>query len=382
VAVTGLGAVSGLGIGVGAHESALFAGRRAFRPIELFDTSRHKTSIGAEVPAVESDQMTRTDAFAVMAAREAVAQAGVSCARAGVFLGSSTGGMFEAEEFFRSLRARPRRACRFGRLAAQQNSAPSEAVMRRLGATGPLETHAAACAASAMAIEAALQSVRSGEVDVAIAGGADGLCQLTYAGFNSLRAVDAAPCRPFRKDRAGLSMGEGAAILVLEPFERAHGRALAELAGAASTCDAHHMTAPHPEGQGAVVAIIAALEDAGAHPGDIGFVNAHGTGTPHNDSAEAAAITSLFGTIPITSSKSLFGHLLGASGALEAVATILCLRAGQVHPTAGDEPVDPDLGVDLVTGDPRPLGDRTCALSTSFAFGGANSALVFRRVTP
>ena len=227
VAVTGLGAVSGLGWGVQVLWEGLRLGHSAVRPLDLFDTEGHKTQLGSQVPDVLAET-TRTDAFAVAAAREAVAQAGVDTSRAGVFFGSSTGGMYEAEEFFWALRKRPRSAARFGRLAAQQNSAPAEAVMRALQATGPIETHAAACAGGAMALEVALRSVRSGEVDVAIAGGADGLCQLTYAGFNSLRAVDAGPCRPFRAERAGLSMGEGAGVLVLEPLEQAGARALAD----------------------------------------------------------------------------------------------------------------------------------------------------------
>jgi 3-oxoacyl-(acyl-carrier-protein) synthase len=237
-----------------------------------------------------------------------------------------------------------------------------------------------------MAIGDALFAVRRGEVDVAIAGGSDSLCRLTYAGFNALRAVDERPCRPFRGNRAGLSLGEGAAVLVIEPLERALARGarpLALAAGGAASCDAHHMTSPHPEGIGAAEAIRSALADAQLDPSAIDFVNAHGTGTPLNDAAECAALLAVFGDraseLPVTSTKSLVGHLLGSAGALEAVATILCLLHGEVHPMPDDGASDPALPLRLVLGRPLSLARARHALSTSLAFGGANAALVFTR---
>jgi 3-oxoacyl-[acyl-carrier-protein] synthase II len=221
---------------------------------------------------------------------------------------------------------------------------------------------------------------------VALAGGSDALCQLTYAGFNSLRSVDERPARPFRADRAGLSLGEGAGVLVLETADHARKRGavvLAALAGEAATCDAFHMTAPQPEGLGAREALVRALDDASADPAEVDFVNAHGTGTPLNDAAEAAALRSVFGdrlaTIPLTSTKASIGHLLGSSGAVEAVVTVLCLLRREVHPMPEAGETDARLGLDLVLGRPRPLTRAACAISTNLAFGGANSALVFRR---
>jgi 3-oxoacyl-[acyl-carrier-protein] synthase II len=221
---------------------------------------------------------------------------------------------------------------------------------------------------------------------VARAGGSDALCLLTYAGFNALRSVDEASSRPFRKDRLGLSLGEGAGVLVLESAERAAGRGaipIAILAGEASTCDAFHMTAPNPEGFGASEAIRLALADANASTDDVDFVNAHGTGTPLNDASEAAALRAVFGdrtrSLPVTSTKSLIGHLLGSAGAVEAVCTVLGLVEREVHPMPDAGEHDPALGLDLVVGSPRKLARAGCALSTSLAFGGANAVLVFTR---
>ena len=208
--------------------------------------------------------------------------------------------------------------------------------------TGAVETVSSACAASALAIEQALRAIRRGEVEVAFTGGADCLCVTTYAGFNSLRAVDERPCRPFRADRAGLSLGEGAAVLVLESLDHAMARGaapLAELLGAGASCDASHMTAPSPDGSWAAEAMRRALADAGLDSAAIDFLNAHGTATPLNDAAEAAAIGLVFGdrarALPVEATKGVVGHLLGAAGAVEAVATIVSLRRVQVHPTPG-----------------------------------------------
>ncbi len=338
---------------------------------------------------------SRADRFAVAAATEAARQAkldqgsgGDPRPELGVFFGGSTGGMAEGEDYYRSLQAGERARLRL--LASHQLNCPGDAVARLLGAAGPVRSLSSACASGALAIGAALDALRAGEIEVAVAGGSDSLCQLTYSGFNSLRAVDARPCRPFRADRAGLSLGEGAGALVLETRARAEARGatpLAELAGAGASCDAHHMTAPHPRGSGAAQAVEAALADAGQAAGVVGFINAHGTGTRHNDASEWHAVRQVFGDraveIPVTSTKGSIGHLLGSSGAIEAVATVQCLAAGEAHPTPGDAGTDEAFDVDLVTGGPRNLapaeaGDgQVFAVSTSFGFGGANAALVF-----
>jgi 3-oxoacyl-[acyl-carrier-protein] synthase II len=402
VAVSGVGAVSGLGWGVAPLWEGLRAGRTAIRPFQRFDHTLHRTHLAAETDepcpcrALADDpswqRLSVADRFAVFAAAEALAMAGLAAPladlEAGVWFGSSTGGMFESERFFREFLRGCRRSARLRDVACQQVNAPGDAVARRLGVTGPVRTISSACSSGALALGAALDAVRSGEVEVAVAGGSDSLCQLTYAGFNALRSVDEVPCRPFRAGREGMSVGEGAAVLILEPLERVldrGGEPLAVFAGAGSSCDAHHMTAPDPSGAGAAAALEAALADAELPAAEIGFVNAHGTGTPLNDVAEWRALQRVFGErageVPLTATKALLGHLLGSSGAIEAVATVLCLRHGELHPVPGGTSADPELPVSLVVDRPLPLPGARAAVSTSLAFGGSNAALVFSRWT-
>jgi 3-oxoacyl-[acyl-carrier-protein] synthase II len=395
IVVTGLGAVTPFGWGVSPLWEGARRGVTAVGPFNRFDPSRHRTHLAAQVPDAEDGggafrHLSLADRFAVASAREAVAGAALdleSCReRTGVFFGSSAGGMLEGEWFFEAHLSRGTRHARRGLVASQQFNGPGDAVARAIGVGGQVETISSACASAAMAIGNALHALRRGDVDVALAGGSDALCQLTYAGFNALRSVDERPSRPFRMDRMGLSLGEGAGVLVLESFEHATRRGaqpIVVLAGEASTCDAHHMTAPHPDGSGASDAIRLALADAGVAAEDVDFVNAHGTGTPLNDAAEAAAMRSVFGnrarSIPITSTKALIGHLLGSAGAVEAVATVLGLARREVHPMPDTGERDPELGLDLVLGSPRVLRRASCAISTSLAFGGANAVLVFTR---
>jgi 3-oxoacyl-[acyl-carrier-protein] synthase II len=401
VAVTGLGAVTPLGWSVDSLWEGLRSGRTAVGPFDRFDHSGHRTHVAAQVdlaaeperPRGKAHRLSLADRFAVASAREAVARASIDVGRCGertgVYFGTSTGGMLETETYLQAFlaamagRGKPPST---SLLASQQNNGPGDAVARDLGIGGPVQTVSAACASGAMAIGDAVRAIRRGEVDVAIAGGSDSLCRLTYAGFNALRAVDERPCRPFREDRAGLSLGEGAAALLLEPLERALARGAVPLAlatGEAATCDAHHMTAPHPEGTGAADAIRGALAEARLDPSEIDFVNAHGTGTPLNDAAEYEALVAVFGDrtpdLPVTSTKSLVGHLLGTAGALEAVVTVLCLVNGEVHPMPDVGPTHPGIRLRLVLGRPLRLARARHALSTSLAFGGANAALVFTR---
>lgn len=380
--ITGVGAASPFGEGVEVLWRALVAGDHAIRPLTLFDAARHRTGVGAEADVGRGGRREgRTDALARSAVVEAIADAG-DLSEAGVFWGTSTGGMFEGEEFYWSEAGDRRGRVPVASLVCQPPGAPACTVARTIATSGPVETIASACAASTMAIEAALMSLRSGEVDVAVAGGSDGLCQLTFGGFNSLRAVSSEPARPFRPEREGLSIGEGAGALLLERAEHARARGarpLAILAGARSTCDAFHMTAPHPEGRGMSAAARGALEDAGIAAADLAFVNVHGTGTPHNDGAEWLALEDALGaaarSMPVTATKGAVGHLLGASGALEAVVCVQALRERLVPPTPGEGPVDPDAPVDLVLGAPRPIFGGA-ALSQNLAFGGANAAIV------
>lgn len=396
IVVTGLGVVSPWGWGLQPFHDGILSGETAIGPFSRFDHGPQRTHVAGEVPPAPPQARARlkgfgrlsyADAYALAATQEALDQAGLAPGGpgvAGVYFGGSTGGLLESEWYYeRRLKGQdPSRRL----LASQQLSAPGDAVARYAQTRGPLETVSSACASGGLALEAALRDLRSGEADWALAGGSDSLCQITYSGFNALRAVSETPCRPFRQDRTGMSIGEGAALLVLEPLERALARGarpLAELQGAGSSCDASHMTAPQPEGIGAALAIEQALKDAGLGPDDIDFVNAHGTGTPLNDVAEWAALRKSLGEragrIPLTSTKGVVGHLLGSSGAIEAVATVLCLREGKVHPTPGGGTVDPAAPVDLVLGQPRLTPDARFALSISLAFGGANAAVIFGR---
>jgi 3-oxoacyl-[acyl-carrier-protein] synthase II len=394
VVVTGLGGICALGATAADVWRNALTGRRGIGPLGLFDTSHHRTTIAAPVDdggiAEDLRPLARAERFACQAAREATADAPpamLRCARAGVFFGSSTGALFEGERFLAGLLKGEERG--LGPVAAIQNDGPGTAVARALGVRGPVVTYSTACTSANVALGAALDALESGEIDVAVAGGADELCEITYAGFNSLRAVDPEPTRPFRRSRAGLSMGEGAGVLLLETFEHAAARSarmFCELVGASRSCDAHHVSAPEPNGRDAARAVRQALAEAGLEAGDVTFVNAHGTGTPHNDVAEAKVMQAVFGDrarqLPLTSTKSLVGHLLGAAGGIEAVFTALSIVHRLLPPTAGEEPIDPELGLDVVTGSPRELPEHNVGLSTNLAFGGNNAVVLLRSLRP
>lgn len=394
VVVTGLGVVTAAGWGLDAFAAALRQGHAALGAFSRFDHARHRTQIAGEVPSPPASvgaipcwtRLSHSDRFAVFAAREASTQAGLPLTRAGVYFASSTGGLFETEQYFLAdtgvSGARPLRRL----LDAHSLSSPAESVARDRRVGGPVETIASSCAAGTLAVRQALDAIRTGEVDVALAGGADGLCLTTFSGFDALRAMDAQPCRPFRADRGGLSLGEGAGVLVLETLDHAVSRGATPLAlvvGAGASCDADHMTAPTPDGLWAVEAVRLALDDAGVTSDDIDVVNAHGTATPLNDAAEAAALRQVFGarfdTLAIEATKGLIGHLLGAAGAVEAVATVFSLADGLVHATPRGAGVEASIAPGLVLGASRTdLGPRL-GLSVNLGFGGANAALVFQR---
>lgn len=402
VVVTGLGAVSAYGWSFDALWNGARSGRTAIGPFDRFDSTSHRTHLAAQVPAppegapkvstgAAGRRLSLADLFALASTDEALRQAGLDPpspdVEVGVYFGSSTGGMWEGERFFERYARTGGRRFLHRLLESQQYNGPGDAVARHVGATGPVETVSSACASSSMAIGLAVQALRRGEVDVAVAGGSDSLCEITYGGFNALRSVDPEASRPFRTERAGLSLGEGAAVLVLESAEHAAARgarALAEVRGAAATCDAHHMTAPEPGGMGAAAALRAALEDAGLDPEALDFVNAHGTGTPLNDAAEAKALHAVLGSkaarLPVTSTKALVGHLLGSAGCIEAAITVRCLVEREVHPMPAGGEADPSCDLDLVLGEPRALERCEHAASINLAFGGANAALVFSRV--
>jgi 3-oxoacyl-[acyl-carrier-protein] synthase II len=382
---------------VAALRRALRSGRTLIGPFDRIDHARQRTHVAGQVPSPAGDggdpasrDLSIADRFAIFATLEAIASAGLALPldgpRVGVFFGSTTGGLYETEQYLEEVVRRPDSRPPRSLLVSHSLGAPAEAVARRLGVEGPVETVSSACSSGGLAIEQALRAVRGGEVDVALTGGADVLCLTTYSGFNALRAVAEGPCRPFRADRSGMSLGEGGAMLVLESLDHARargGRALVELLGAGSSCDASHMTAPHAAGEGAALAIERALEDAGIGPAEIDLINAHATGTPLNDAAESAAFARAFGdragSIPVEATKGLLGHLLGTAGAIEAVAAVIGMLARAVHPTAGGDGVDPALAVRLVHDAPLAMPELRTVVSVSLGFGGANAAVVLRQ---
>ncbi|MEM7482150.1 MAG: beta-ketoacyl-[acyl-carrier-protein] synthase family protein [Acidobacteriota bacterium] len=403
VAVTGVGAVSAYGWGIESFWQGVMSGRTAVATFDRFDASPYRTHLAGQVPPPPADlpahfphwrRLSLADRFAVAAVSESTAMAGLEGPEIGVYFGSSTGGMFEGEAFYAAL---DRRSGGDGPsspslpplslLVSQQVSAPAEAVARHFAWTGPVATLSSACSSGTLALGMALDALRDGEIEAAVVGGADSLCRTTYGGFNSLRSVDEEPCRPFRAEREGLSIGEGGAALVLETVERAEARGaniLCCLAGAAATSDSHHMTAPHPEGRGVGQALRRALADAGLDASAVAFVNAHGTGTPHNDVAEWKALEDVLGararSVPVTSTKACVGHLLGSAGCLEAVATVLALDRGRLHPTPGDGEADAEIPIWLVVDEALELDpEGAAAASINLAFGGCNAAAIFTR---
>jgi 3-oxoacyl-(acyl-carrier-protein) synthase len=391
VVVSGLGVVSPYGAGVKTLWTGLAAGVCAIRPATAIETEGFRARIAAEVPAealeslARSRRRSRADRMALAAAAEALADADLAPAeRAGAALlvGAVGGGMLEGEAWYWRERggegARGRRALR-----SVLPCAHADAIAFRLGIRGPRETLVMACASGGASIALGADLIRAGTVDVALVGGVDALTRTCFMGFNALRLLDPEPCRPFDRDRRGMSIGEAAAFLVLEDAGRCRargGRAHAELAGAAMSTDAHHVTAPHPEGLGMARAMSDALADAGLGPAEVGYVNAHGTGTLQNDRTEALALARVFGAggVLVSSTKSLIGHTMAAAGSVEAVATILALAHGLIPPTANLEHVDPAVPFDCVPRVARPA-EVDVALSNSFGFGGQNVSLVFRR---
>ncbi|MGC8498723.1 MAG: beta-ketoacyl-[acyl-carrier-protein] synthase family protein [Acidimicrobiales bacterium] len=384
VAVTGLGAVSCAGLGVDALWSALHEPvAPPSKRVAPFDAS----------PIGGPKELRRLDPFtlyALVAADEAWRQSGLTgtLEDGGTVVTTGIGGLQSILAQVEVLRERgPGRVSPF-MVPMMMPNAASAAVSMRFGLGGPCETVTTACAAGTHAIGNGAHLVASGRCPVVVAGGAEAvLVEIAEAGFRNMTALSASDLsRPFDVDRDGFVMGEGAGILILEDWEHAEARGariLAEVLGAASTADAYHITAPDPEGRGAVRSMRLALEDAQLEPGDISHINAHGTSTPLNDLAEAVAVARVFGdnAPPVTSVKGHLGHSLAAAGALEAVASVMTLIDQVIPPTAGTTTVDPQIALDVVHGAPRPAAVDT-VLSNSFGFGGHNGSVILRRVQP
>ena len=395
--VTGCGMVTPLGLGVAANTDGFRTGQTAFRPVTIFDVSRQRVRVAGEVTlpahlpgalsaARRTRLLDRAGRMLLWAAHEATQQAQWEQAPAASFVvGTTGGGMSLGETYFRTALNEPQtRRQQPTRTIGYQAYRQATLVAQTCGVHGPVTVIANACASGANAVGHAWELVRSGRAERVLAAGYDAISQLIFAGFDSLQALSPTCCRPFDAQRDGLALGEGAAALTLEPLEGAQQRGatiLAELVGYGAATDLHHLTQPHPNGDAAVATMTEACRHAGLEPCDIDYVNAHGTGTPLNDSAEAAAITRWAGAagarLPVSSTKAGTGHLLGAAGAVEAVVCVLALRGQWLPPMLATRTPDPACGFPLVT---QPTAAQlTHVMTNSFGFGGANATLIFRR---
>ena len=397
VAVTGIGVVTPVGTGREPFWRALLAGESGIAPVTSFDTSRFKVHLGAEVrgfdPAPwcrrrDPAELGRASQMAVAAARLALADAGIELdeiepERAGVAMGTTSGEPIEVERFDDTLLGDGRDA--IGSALATRypcHRIPGQ-VAGELGFAGVNVMLPNACAAGNYAVAFARDALASGRADLMLAGGADSFSRITYTGFARLGAITTDRCAPFDRERKGMVPGEGAGVLVLETLEsaRARGaRVYAEVAGYGLSCDAHHMTASHPEGEGPARAMTQAFADAGLSPEQVDYISAHGTGTTTNDRLETLAVKRAFGAaaarVPMSSVKSMLGHTMGAASALEAAVCCLAIAEGWVPPTINYQHPDPDCDLDCVPNQARRLPVKV-AMNNAYAFGGANASVLF-----
>lgn len=405
VVVTGMGAICAIGNTVDEVWESARAGRSGVATITRFDAEGFETTFAAEVKGFdpnetigrkESRRMDRYTQLAVAATRQAVAQSGLDIGpisqRVGVLIGTGMGGIETFESGTETLLERgPKRVSPFFVPMTLPNMA-SGVVAIDIGAHGPNLAPTSACAASAHAIGEAALMIRYGRADVMIAGGSEApVTRMGVAGFSAMGALSRRnddperASRPFDKDRDGFVLAEGGAVIVLEELEHARQRGamiFGEVLGYGTTDDANHMVQPAPDGVGAARAMALAFEDAGVAPQDIGYINAHGTSTPLNERLETAAVKGAFGdhaaSVPISSTKSMTGHLLGAAGSLEAVITLKAMEAGVLPPTINQETPDPDCDLDYVPNEAREA-DVAIAMSNSMGFGGHNVSLILKR---
>ncbi len=406
VVITGMGAITPLGQSVDEYWTNLVAGVSGVRPMTLCDTTGYPTKVSGEVQdwnpesfidRKEARRMARFSQFAVAAAQQAVSDAGLDLeamdrTTIGVLFGNGNGGYPNIEEAVRTIVAKGgMRVDPLFMPKALPNMAAAQVALQ-LGLKGYNGTVVTACAAGTQAIGDALHLLRHGRMDVMLTGGAEaGISQLGLAAFSVMRAMTqrndepARASRPFDRDRDGFIPSEGAAVFVLETLDHAQqrgARILAEVAGAAASADAYHIVAPCADGEGAARTIRWALEDAGLSAADVDYINAHGTSTPLNDVSETVAIKAALGehayTVPVSSTKSMIGHALGASGALETVAAVQTIVTGTIHPTINLDNPDPDCDLDYVPNTARRAGVRV-VLKNSFGFGGQNACLVLKR---
>ncbi len=409
VVITGAGAVTPVGNTAEEFWAALLEGRSGIGPITRFDTTGYATRIAGEVKGF--DPLTYIDKkddrkfdlflkYAVACAVMAVEDAGlktdrVDASRFGVLVGSGIGGIETLLDNYETLRTKgPDRVSPFFVPMIIINMA-SGVISMRFGAKGPNSSVVTACATGNHAIGEAMRIIERGDADVMIAGGSEAIIiPLTIAGFCQMKAMSTRndeptkASRPFDAERDGFVCGEGGGLIVLESLEHARTRAAriyAEVVGYGMTSDAHHMTAPDPEGDGAARAMSAALRDGGLEPSAVGYINAHGTSTPYNDKFETLAIKRVFGEhakkVPVSSTKSMTGHLLGAAGGIEAIATAFALHYGVLPPTMNYEKPDPECDLDYIPNQARKQ-EVEVALSNAFGFGGTNATLALKKFHP
>jgi 3-oxoacyl-[acyl-carrier-protein] synthase II len=408
VVVTGLGALSPLGLNVNELWDGLVAGRSGIATITQFDPEDMPTRIAGEVKGFdptkwinfkEARRMGRATQMAVVAAYEALADAGFGSIlpedvqeEAGVYIGTAYGPYDKADEEMLAFAKKGWRGVSPFALSSALTSMPAFHVSLMAQAKGPIGTPINACAAGTQGIVEASEYIRRGHAQVMICGGVEGLIhRYGIAGFSAMRALSTRndeperASRPFDKDRDGFILSEGAGLVVLESLEHAltrGARIYAEVLGGASSADAYHVAAPDPKGAGAVRAMKRALRDAGVDIMDVNYINAHGTSTPLNDFTETLAIKTVFGeqayNIPISSTKSMLGHAMGGTGALEAIACVKTIETGTIHATINYENPDPDCDLDYVPNTPR-QADVNVVLSNSFGLGGNNACLVLAK---
>jgi 3-oxoacyl-[acyl-carrier-protein] synthase II len=406
VVVTGMGCISPVGNTVKQTWEALLAGKSGSAMITAFDASKHKTKFAAEVKGFDAQaffgnrdarKMDRFTQLAIVAAQEALDHSGLKIDdtnrdRVGILIGTGIGGIGTILEQVEVMRERgPDRVSPFLVPMMISDSAPGMLAIR-VGARGPNMAIATACASGNNSIGDAMETIRRGAADVMIAGGAEAsLVPLAMAGMNVMGALSTrndepeTASRPFDKTRDGFVMGEGSGMLIIESLESAKARnanILCELTGYGTTDDAYHISAPAENGAGAALSMKLALENAGLTISDVDYINAHGTSTPLNDKSETAAIKSVFGeqaySVPVSSTKSMTGHLLGASGAVEAVVCVMAIREGMIPPTIHYQTPDPQCDLDYVPNQARQASLKH-VMSNSFGFGGHNATLVFSR---
>jgi len=396
IAITGIGVFCAAGEDVPAFTASLREGRSGIGPVHLFDVSSFPSHIGAEIRGYDprdrfdrkdAARLSRADQFAVIAAHEALRRSGVlewyDSFDQGVSVGAGAAGMFHGEQWFKgALKGRREDPSLLSGVLPDRTAT---ALASRFGISGYQGSITTACSSSATAIGWGADLVASGRLKAVLCGGTDALSLLTYAGFNSLRVVDENPCAPFSLGRAGISLGEGAAFMVLEQEDEARRRGaviLGTILGYAMTGEGYHMTAPEPTGSEAARVMRAAVEHAGISADDVCWVNAHGTGTPLNDVVETKGMKLVFGEraplVPLVSTKAVTGHCLGAAGAIEALATIIAMNNGFIPKTLHFRGADPECDLEYCHGGRRE-SEATIALSNSFAFGGNITTLVIGR---